>query len=235
MRIQPAVDCPGSQALLPAGERDVSAILAASGSAATCRCPDTSDRSVLDIALVGILIVSVFAAARNGITKEAIRIASLFVGLIVSMWGYGLLAQELQPWIQNGRAAAAVSFASIFLGCLIAGALLAHVLAGVWSLTGLRWLDMALGAGFGMIRGLLISAVLVFGRQLGVDATAVLLLGLVAFQPVAGTSQIVADSKIAPWVMNVARTAVGMAPKGLKEAFGKGAAEIEEERAGDRA
>ena len=80
---------------------------------------------------------------------------------------------------------------------------------------------MALGAGFGMIRGLLISAVL--------------LLGLVAFQPVAGTSQIVADSKIAPWVMNVARTAVGMAPKGLKEAFGKGAAEIEEERAGDRA
>ena len=221
MRIQPAVDCPGSQALLPAGERDVSAILAASGSAATCRCPDTSDRSVLDIALVGILIVSVFAAARNGITKEAIRIASLFVGLIVSMWGYGLLAQELQPWIQNGRAAAAVSFASIFLGCLIAGALLAHVLAGVWSLTGLRWLDMALGAGFGMIRGLLISAVL--------------LLGLVAFQPVAGTSQIVADSKIAPWVMNVARTAVGMAPKGLKEAFGKGAAEIEEERAGDRA
>ncbi len=221
VRIQPAVDCPGSQALLPAGERDVSAILAASGSAATCRCPDTSDRSVLDIALVGILIVSVFAAARNGITKEAIRIASLFVGLIVSMWGYGLLAQELQPWIQNGRAAAAVSFASIFLGCLIAGALLAHVLAGVWSLTGLRWLDMALGAGFGMIRGLLISAVL--------------LLGLVAFQPVAGTSQIVADSKIAPWVMNVARTAVGMAPKGLKEAFGKGAAEIEEERAGDRA
>ena len=221
MRIQPAVDCPGSLALLPAGERDVSAILAASGSAATCRCPDTSDRSVLDIALVGILIVSVFAAARNGITKEAIRIASLFVGLIVSMWGYGLLAQELQPWIQNGRAAAAVSFASIFLGCLIAGALLAHVLAGVWSLTGLRWLDMALGAGFGMIRGLLISAVL--------------LLGLVAFQPVAGTSQIVADSKIAPWVMNVARTAVGMAPKGLKEAFGKGAAEIEEERAGDRA
>ena len=207
--------------MLPAGERDVSAILAASGSAATCRCPDTSDRSVLDIALVGILIVSVFAAARNGITKEAIRIASLFVGLIVSMWGYGLLAQELQPWIQNGRAAAAVSFASIFLGCLIAGALLAHVLAGVWSLTGLRWLDMALGAGFGMIRGLLISAVL--------------LLGLVAFQPVAGTSQIVADSKIAPWVMNVARTAVGMAPKGLKEAFGKGAAEIEEERAGDRA
>lgn len=221
MRIQPAVDCPGSLALLSAGERDVSAILAASGSAATCRCPDTSDRSVLDIALVGILIVSVFAAARNGITKEAIRIASLFVGLIVSMWGYGLLAQELQPWIQNGRAAAAVAFASIFLGCLIAGALLAHVLAGVWSLTGLRWLDMALGAGFGMIRGLLISAVL--------------LLGLVAFQPVAGTSQIVADSKIAPWVMNVARTAVGMAPKGLKEAFGKGAAEIEEERAGDRA
>lgn len=176
---------------------------------------------MLDIVLIGILVVSVFAAARNGITKEAIRIASLVVGLLVSMWGYGVLAQQLRPWIESGKVASVVAFASIFLGCLIAGALLASVLAGVWTMTGLRWLDMALGAGFGMIRGLLISTVLV--------------LGLVAFQPVAGTSRLVADSKIAPWVMNVARTAAVMAPKGLREAFGKGAAEVEEERAADSA
>ena len=176
---------------------------------------------MLDIVLIGILVISVVLAARNGITKEAIRIASLVVGLMVAMWGYGLLAQQLRPWIENGRVAAVVAFVSLFLGCLIAGAVLAYFLAGVWSMTGLRWLDMTLGAGFGMIRGLLISAVL--------------LLGLVAFQPFAGTSRLVADSKIAPWVMNVARTAAVMAPQGLKEAFGKGADEVEEKRAADGA
>ena len=167
-----------------------------------------------------ILVVSVIAAARNGITKEAIRIGSLVVGLLIAMWGHGVLALELRPWIESDRIAATVAFALIFLGCLILGALLAYLLAGIWQLTGLGWLDRGLGACFGLIRGLVICAAA--------------LLGLVAFQPFAETASMVARSRVAPVVMNVARTAASMAPSGLKEAFGRGAAEIEENRANDR-
>ena len=176
---------------------------------------------MLDLVLGGILAVSAFAAARNGITREAIRIASLVAGLMVAMWGHGLLGRELEPWIADGRVASAAAFAILFLACLLAGALLAYALAGVWKLTGMAWLDMTLGAGFGMIRGLLISAAL--------------LLGLVAFQPFADTSGLVAGSRIAPWVMNLARTAATMAPRSLKDAFGRGADVIDEKRSEGKA
>ena len=168
---------------------------------------------MLDVVLGVILLVSVFGVARNGITKEAIRIAALILGTLASMWGYGVLAGILRPWIQNGRIASGVAFVLIFVGCIVAGALLARVLAGVWSMTGLRWIDRLLGAAFGVVRGLLI--------------TAVILLGLVAFQPFSGTSGAIANSRIAPWVLHLARTAAALAPQGLRDAFGQGMTLVE--------
>ena len=171
---------------------------------------------MLDIALGAILLLSVVGAARNGFTKEAIRIVSLLVGTMAAMWGHGLLAQQLRPWIQDGRVASGVAFLLIFLGCVLAGAVLAYLLASVWEWTGLRWIDMLLGDGFGLVRGLIISAVL--------------LLGLLVFQPFAGTSSIVADSKIATWVINAARTAAAAGPRAVREAFGLGVSAVEEKR-----
>ncbi len=176
---------------------------------------------MLDIVLGLILLLSVIGAARNGFTKEALRLASLIVGIVAAMWGHGVVAQQLRPWIQDGRVAAGVAFALVFVGCVLVGALLAHFLASVWKWTGLGWVDMLLGAGFGVVRGLLVCAVV--------------LLGLLVFQPFAGTSSVVAGSKIAPWVINIARTAAAVAPQAVREAFGKGAAAVEEERAGGNA
>lgn len=171
---------------------------------------------MLDFALGTILVLSVIGAAWNGITKEAIRIAALILGIMAAMWGHGLLAPQLQPWIEDGRVAAGVAFVSIVLGFLLAGALIGHLLASVWSWTGLRWLDMLLGACFGIVRGVLICAAA--------------LVGLLVFQPFSGVSSMVADSRITPWVINMARTAIAVAPSGMRDAFGKGAAQVEEIR-----
>lgn len=175
---------------------------------------------MLDIVLAAILLLSALTAARNGITREVIRLASLVAGLMLAMWGYGLLAPLLQPHVESARLAAGAAFAAIFVGCLIAGTLLSYALGGVWSITGLRWLDMSLGGAFGVIRGLLVSAVL--------------LLSLLAFQPFPGTPDLVAGSRIAPWALNLARTAAAMAPSGLKEAFARGAALVDGERSQGR-
>ena len=175
----------------------------------------------LDFVLGGILLFSVLSAVRNGITKEAIRITALIVGSVTAMWGYGLLGLELRPWIQNGKAAAAVGFALIFLGCLIAGALLARALASVWTFTGLRWIDRLMGGVFGLARGLLI--------------TGMALLALLAFEPLGGSSQLVADSRLAPWILNVARTAASFAPQGFREAVLNGFTGVEREQADNSA
>lgn len=176
--------------------------------------------NVLDLVLGGLLLLSVLGAVRNGVTKELIRIASLLFGVGAALWGYGVLAQQLEPWVGSSRAASVVAFVLIFLGCLLAGGLVARILAGVWSWTGLRWLDRLFGAAFGVLRGLLIASVA--------------LLGLIAFQPLADTSRVIANSKIAPWVLHIAQTAASLAPKSFREAFRRGVSRIEEERARDR-
>ena len=176
---------------------------------------------VLDFVLGAILLASVIGATLNGLTKELLRIASLVAGLLVAMWGYGLLAGYLAQWISNAKVASAVAFALLFIGCLITGALLARLLAGVWSLAGLGLLDRLLGAAFGALRGLLLAAVL--------------LLALVAFQPVADTAGLVADSRIAPFVLNLARTAAAVAPEALREAYQDGLARVQDIAGGDPA
>ena len=174
------------------------------------------DPNVLDVVLGSILLLSVILAARNGITKELFRIAALIVGVVVAMWGHGLVAHQLQPWIRNPRIAATVAFALIFLGCVILGMLIARALVSVWSFTGLRWLDMSLGGVFGMLRGLLVCAVL--------------LLALIAFEPLGNTRGIVARSVLAPWIVSLARTVAAVAPQGLRAAFKQGIAAVENEK-----
>ena len=176
---------------------------------------------VLDIVLGTILLASVFAAARNGLTKEIVRVASLIAGIVVALWGHGVLAPQLRPLIDNGRLASFVAFAVIFLGVVVAGVLLAHLLVSVWEWTGLRWLDMALGAGFGLVRGVVVSAAV--------------LLALLAFQPFRGTPAAVAQSRISPWVMNVARTAAAVGPQAIREAFVMGVSAVEEMQGEDDA
>ena len=175
----------------------------------------------LDIVLGAILLASVIGATLNGLTKELLRIASLVIGLLVAMWGYGLVAGHLAQWISNAKVASAAAFALLFIGCLITGALLARLLAGIWSLAGLGLLDRLLGAAFGALRGLLLAAAL--------------LLALVAFQPVADTAGLVADSRIAPFVLNLARTAAAVAPAALREAYQDGLDRVRDLAGGDPA
>ena len=174
------------------------------------------DFNVLDLVLGGILLLSGLSAARNGLTKELIRIASLVLGVVVAMWLHDPVARELLPWIQNPRISSSVAFVLVLVGCLLVGALTAYLLSVVWNFTGLRWLDMLLGGVFGTLRGMLVSAIL--------------LLGLIAFQPVSGSVGLVADSAIAPWILGVARALVTAAPQSLHEAYVRGAASVRDAR-----
>lgn len=176
---------------------------------------------MLDIVLGTVILVSVGAAARKGFTREVFGIASLVLGVLVAMWGYGPLATALGGRITDSRLSGVLAFVLIFVTCLLVGGLVARMVSGMWEWTGLRWMDMLLGGLFGLVRGTLLAGLL--------------LLALLAFQPFQGTTTLVADSKIAPWVINVARTAASLAPGALREAFRRGVDAVEKEVASDHA
>lgn len=162
----------------------------------------------LDAVIGGILFISVLGAATNGVTKEIIRIASLVSGLFLAMWWYDRVAVELQPFIDHPKLAAGLAFVLILVACLIFGALFAWLLVKLWGLTGLRWFDRALGGAFGLVRGLLVAAAV--------------LLTMVSFSPFPGTSRIVANSRLAPWVLNGAQLMASVAPQDFQDAFTNG-------------
>ncbi len=162
----------------------------------------------LDILIGGILFVSVLAALRNGVTKEIVRIAALLLGVVGGMWFYDQLALELTGYISSMQLANFVAFAAIVVGCLIAGGLIAWALDKIYGFAGVRWFDRFLGAGFGFLRGLVVATMLV--------------LGVVAFAPVADAERAVADSRLAPWVLHGARAASLVAPAELRQAYDSG-------------
>jgi membrane protein required for colicin V production len=158
----------------------------------------------LDIVLGAILLFSGIAALRNGLTREIVRVIALAAGVIGALWFYDTLALEF-TFITNPALAKFSAFLGILFGCTLAGAVLAWALDKFWGATGLRWFDRLLGGGFGLVRGWI--------------AATVLLLGLVAFVPIAGVDRAVAESSLAPLVLHGARAATYVAPAALRQAY----------------
>jgi membrane protein required for colicin V production len=77
---------------------------------------------------------------------------------------------------------------------------------------GLSFVDRLLGAGFGVVRGLLIAIALV--------------LALLAFTPGKSPPSAVVHSKVAPYVIDAARVAAAVAPHELKDGFRKSYAQV---------
>ena len=166
----------------------------------------------LDVVLALILSLSFIAAAWNGLSREVVRLLAVGGGIVAGMWWYEDLAVHLQPHTRNPELASLAAFLSIVVGSLLAGGIVARVLGKILHWTGLRWFDRLLGAAFGLVRGLLV-------------ATAVVL-AVVAFQPSAGSVDVIAESRLAPWVLHGASAATSMAPYNLRTRFDQGFARV---------
>jgi membrane protein required for colicin V production len=158
----------------------------------------------LDIVIAVILLASGIAALRNGITREIIRLVALAVGVAGSLWFYDRLAVQL-TFIDTPALAKFVAFLSILFGCVIIGTIISWLLDKFWGVTGLRFVDRLLGGAFGVARGWI--------------AATIMLVGLVAFVPIAGVERAVAASRLAPMVLHSARLVTYVAPASLRQAY----------------
>ena len=162
----------------------------------------------LDILLAVVLLFSFAGALWNGITREVIRIAALLAGIFGGMWWYSDLTPHITPYLHDEAVASFAAFGMIVVGSLIAGGVMAWLLAKILHWSGLRWFDRLLGGAFGLVRGLIL-------------ATAVVL-AVVAFAPTKASSETVAESRIAPLVLHSARWTAALAPEDLRASFFSG-------------
>lgn len=156
----------------------------------------------LDFFFAGIILISTAVAVKKGLIREIVSLVALIGGLILAALYYPVLAIALSQYTRTEMIANSVAFFALFIGCLLAGALISFIINRFVKAASLQWIDRLLGGVFGLLRGWAISSVLV--------------LGLIAF-PVHENPM--TRSFLAPYLLAGAQTAVLLVPQSLKDQF----------------
>jgi membrane protein required for colicin V production len=159
----------------------------------------------LDGIILGVVAISVVAAMWEGIIREIISLASFIIGLAVAALQYPRAASWFRGATDSPEVAKGLGFLVLFLGILIAGAVIAFLLRRFVHIAGLGLFDRLLGGIFGLVRGFAICSVL--------------LLAMVAFSLKAAAVQ---ESTLAPYVLMGARVVGAALPKDLRLQFQAG-------------
>jgi membrane protein required for colicin V production len=120
--------------------------------------------SWLDIALLAFLALSMVVGVVRGVVFELLSLAGWFVAYFGARFGTPLA----QPWLHIGAAGSnlnyGATFACVFLAALVIWSIAARLVRLLIRATPLSPIDRLLGAGFGLMRGLvvlLIAALLI--------------------------------------------------------------------------
>ena len=161
----------------------------------------------LDVVLLLLLLVSIVTSFSAGLTREVVGLITMVAALGAAVWFYGTAGSFLLPYVSSPGVAHFCGFLIVFCGVLLLGALLGRLLRRFINVAGLSFVDRLLGAGFGLVRGLLISIALI--------------MALLAFTPGKSGPDAVAQSRVAPYVIDAARLFAAVAPHELKDGFHK--------------
>ncbi|MEO8594686.1 MAG: CvpA family protein [Candidatus Solibacter sp.] len=166
----------------------------------------------LDFVLALILIASGVAGLRRGFSRQLIGLISGILALLLGIWFYGTAGAYLLPYASSRSLANAGGFALVFCGVLLLGAMVSFAAGRVLKVTGLSPFDHVMGAGFGLLRGLLFAVAIV--------------MGVMAFSRGEKPPEAIVHSRIAPYIVDAARLFASVAPYDLKEGFRKTYAQL---------
>ncbi len=115
--------------------------------------------TILDYFVLLIVVASVASGAVKGIIRVIVSVAFTVGGLFLAAHSYAYAAAVLR-FVAAGWLANLLGFLAVFLSAVVAGFLLSR-----WLREGLRrahlgWIDHAVGAAFGFVRGVLVCMVL---------------------------------------------------------------------------
>lgn len=160
--------------------------------------------TILDIVIGLIVAISIVTGFMAGFVRVGIGLAAVIIGLLCGFWFYGVTAAWVSPYLSSQALANAFGFFIIFIGIVVAGALLARLIAMLFKMVGLSWLDRLLGAAIGFVRGAVIAVVLV--------------VVVLACAPIPPPNAIV-HSRLMPYVIEASDVLAAVTPREIKNAF----------------
>ena len=176
--------------------------------------PFLSGFTAVDWVLAALLLWSTVAAFFRGAIRELVSLLSLIAGILLASWNYPKLIPYLAPWMGSGALTHFIAFLLILSAVLVLGSLAGRLLRSGARAVGLGLVDRLAGAALGVARGLL--------------AGAAALLALTAFLP---PQLVIAQSRLAPYLLAAAHGVSFVVPQELKRQFALGAAALMHTRA----
>src|SRR5271167_4066839 len=161
--------------------------------------------SIADWIILGFLVFSVTAAAIEGFFHEAFKLAGLVVGYLLAAWQYHRLADWFAPHLRSPWLGEIAGFLIIFFAVLIVAGLAGRIARWAMKKAGLSSIDRFLGALLGLVKGVLVVAVV--------------LTVMTAFSPAARWLE---QSQLAPYFLVGGRAAIWLAPSELRHRFYQG-------------
>lgn len=155
----------------------------------------------LDVILLIILLITFILGLIKGLIRQAIGILAVVLGVILASRHYPWLSWKLHRYISSDFWRNCLSFLLIFLAVVLLGWLLAFLLSKLTK-GPLSLANHVLGGAFGLLKGLLIGAVIVFA------------LLVFNFQ-----REALIGSKLAPACLRVSKALTVLIPKDLKDRF----------------
>ena len=114
----------------------------------------------VDYCILAILALSAIVGIFRGFVREVFNVGTWILAVVLSMAFAGLLAERLEAFIDTPSIRLVVSNLTIFISVLFVGAMVTHFVAKTIRATPFSGPNRALGAGFGLLRGGLIVAVI---------------------------------------------------------------------------
>jgi membrane protein required for colicin V production len=159
--------------------------------------------TVLDWVLIAAVSISVLLAALRGFLYEVFSLAGVVVGFLLAAWAYPWLSPWFLQYVKSQPIADFGSFCALFLLTMLLFSLAGEIARSAAKSAGLRPVDRVLGGAFGLVRGLLVGAILA--------------LAVAAFHP-----QAMEGSRIARYFLVGARTLAWVTPEDVRRQFHEG-------------
>ncbi len=112
--------------------------------------------TTLDWALLGVLFLSMVVGALRGLVYEVLSVLGWAVAFFAAQWFAPGVADRLPFQAASEQVRYAAAFVLVFIGVLVVCSLLTVAIKKLVQAVGLRPIDRTLGAGFGLLRGLIL-------------------------------------------------------------------------------
>lgn len=117
--------------------------------------------NVVDIAIVVIILISLLIGLFRGFIREVLSLFSWIAALWIAYTYAVIGALYLQPYIDQPPFRVVIAFSGIFVLALILISIFSYLIYRVLSVAGISGVDRSLGTLFGVLRGIVIVAVLI--------------------------------------------------------------------------